>query len=185
MQVHIGACVLEFVTGDITQQTTDAIVNAANSQLAGGGGVDGAIHRAGGPDIMAETRQRYPHGCPTGEAVVTGAGQLPARYIIHAVGPIWHGGQHHEAEHLASAYEKSLAVAVAHDCHSVAFPSLSTGAYGYPVALAAQTALSTVIAFLRQHQQPSCVRFVLFDSGTYTAYAAALREMQDVDATIA
>ena len=185
MQVHIGACVLELVTGDITRQTTDAIVNAANSQLAGGGGVDGAIHRAGGAAIMVETRQRYPQGCPTGDAVITGAGQLPVRYVIHAVGPIWHGGQHHEADQLASAYAKSLARAVAHQCHSVAFPSLSTGAYGYPVALAAQTALSTVIAFLREHQQPSCVRFVLFDNGTYAAYATALREMQDADATIA
>jgi O-acetyl-ADP-ribose deacetylase (regulator of RNase III) len=172
------------VTGDITRQTTDAIVNAANSHLAGGGGVDGAIHRTGGPDIIAETRQRYPQGCPTGDAVITGAGQLPARYVIHAVGPIWHGGQHREAEQLASAYEKSLAVAVAQQCHSVAFPSLSTGAYGYPIALAAHTALSTVIAFLREHQQPSCVRFVLFDNGTYTAYAAALGEMPDVDAAI-
>ena len=184
MQVHIGAGVVELVTGDITQQITDAIVNAANSQLAGGGGVDGAIHRAGGNAIMAETRQRYPQGCPTGDAVITGAGRLPARYVIHAVGPIWHGGQHQEAEQLASAYEKSLAVAVAHQCHSVAFPSLSTGAYGYPVALAARTALSTVIAFLRKHQQPSRVRFVLFDSGTYTTYATALGEMQDADTTI-
>jgi O-acetyl-ADP-ribose deacetylase (regulator of RNase III) len=100
------------------------------------------------------------------------------------VGPIWHGGQYSEAEQLASAYEKSLALAVTQQCHSVAFPSLSTGAYGYPLALAAQTALSTVLAFLREHQQPSCVRFVLFDSGTYTAYAAALREMQDADAII-
>lgn len=184
MQAHIGACVLELVTGDITRQTTDAIVNAANSQLAGGGGVDGAIHRAGGPAIMAETRQRYPQGCPTGGAVITGAGQLPARYVIHAVGPIWHGGQHREAEQLASAYAKSLALAVAHQCHSVAFPSLSTGAYGYPVPLAAQTALTTVIAFLREHQQPSCVRFVLFDSATYTAYAAALEEIKGADTTI-
>jgi O-acetyl-ADP-ribose deacetylase (regulator of RNase III) len=184
MQVHIGACVLELVTGDITRQATDAIVNAANSQLAGGGGVDGAMHRAGGPAIMAETRQRYPQGCPTGDAVITGAGQLPARYVIHAVGPIWHGGQRREAEQLASAYEKSLTVAVAHHCYSVAFPSLSTGAYGYPVALAAQTALTTVLAFLREHQQPSCVRFVLFDSGTYTAYATALGEMQGIDVAI-
>ena len=183
MQAHIGSCVLELVTGDITRQTTDAIVNAANSRLAGGGGVDGAIHRAGGPSIMAETRQHYPQGCPTGDAVITGAGQLPARYVIHAVGPIWNGGQHHEAEQLASAYQQSLAVAVAHQCHSVAFPSLSTGAYGYPVALAAQTALATVVAFLREHRQPSGVRFVLFDSGTYAAYAAALGEMQGADAT--
>jgi O-acetyl-ADP-ribose deacetylase len=184
MQVHIGSCALELMTGDITQQNTDAIVNAANSQLAGGGGVDGAIHRTGGPSIMAETRQRYPHGCATGGAVLTGAGQLPARYVIHAVGPIWHGGQHQEAEQLASAYQQSLTVAVAQQCHSVAFPSLSTGAYGYPVALAAHTALSTVIAFLRTHQQPSRVRFVLFDNSTYTAYAAALRQLQGTDTTI-
>jgi O-acetyl-ADP-ribose deacetylase (regulator of RNase III) len=182
MQAHIGACVLELVTGDITLQTTDAIVNAANSQLAGGGGVDGAIHRAGGPALMTELRHHYPQGCLTGDAVLTGAGQLSARYVIHAVGPIWHGGQHREAEQLASAYTKSLAMAVAYECHSVALPSLSTGAYGYPVTLAAQTALTTVITFLREHQQPSCVRFVLFDSGTYTAYAAVLGEMQEVDA---
>jgi O-acetyl-ADP-ribose deacetylase (regulator of RNase III) len=185
MQVSIGACVLELVTGDITRQTTDAIVNAANSQLAGGGGVDGAIHRAGGPSIMAEICQRYPRGCPTGDAVITNAGQLPARYVIHAVGPIWHGGQRREAEQLASAYQKSLAVAVAHQCHSVALPSLSTGAYGYPVTLAAQTAIAAVVAFLREHQQPSVVRWVLFDSGTYAAYAAALTEMHGTDAATA
>src|SRR5437899_11030351 len=109
MQVHIGSCVLELVTGDITRQTTDAIVNAANSRLAGGGGVDGAIHRAGGPSIMAETRQRYPEGCPTGDAVITGAGQLPVRYAIHAVGPIWKGGQCHEAEQCGSADQNRLA----------------------------------------------------------------------------
>src|ERR671923_2027746 len=103
MQTQIGPCVLELVTGDITRQPTDALVNAANSRLAGGGGVDGAIHRAGGPSIMAETRQKYPQGCPTGAAVITGAGQLPARYVIHAVGPIWNGGQYREAEQLASA----------------------------------------------------------------------------------
>ena len=183
MQVHIGACELELVTGDITGQTTDAIVNAANSRLAGGGGVDGAIHRAGGPSIMAETRQKYPQGCTTGDAVITGAGQLPAHYVIHAVGPIWNGGQHREAEQLASAYQQSLAVAVAHQCHGVALPSLSTGAYGYPVALAARTALATVVAFLREYQQPSVVRFVLFDSRTYATYAAALGEMQVTDAT--
>lgn len=185
MQAHIGSCGLELVMDDITRQSTDAIVNAANSRLAGGGGVDGAIHRAGGPSIMVETRQRYPQGCPTGEAVITGAGQLPARYVIHAVGPIWNGGQHREAEQLASAYQQSLAVAAAHQCQSVAFPSLSTGAYGYPVALAAQTALATVAAFLREQQQPSVVRFVLFDSGTYAAYAAALGEMHGIDATTA
>jgi O-acetyl-ADP-ribose deacetylase (regulator of RNase III) len=168
---------VELVTGDITRQQTDALVNAANSRLAGGGGVDGAIHRAGGPSIMTETRQRYPQGCATGEAVITGAGHLPARYVIHAVGPIWSGGQQGEAQQLASAYRRSLEVAVQHHCESVALPSLSTGAYGYPVALAASTALHTVIAFLEAQRQPALVRFVLFDTGTYNAYAATLGEL--------
>jgi O-acetyl-ADP-ribose deacetylase (regulator of RNase III) len=178
MQVQIGSCALELVTGDITQQATDAMVNAANSRLAGGGGVDGAIHRSGGPNIMAETRQKYPQGCPTGDAVMTSAGNLPARYVIHTVGPIWSGGQQGEASLLASAYRRSLEVAVAHDCHSVAFPSLSTGAYGYPVEQAAQTALHTVLAFLREHNQPELVRFVLFDSATHETYAVVLNTLQ-------
>lgn len=177
MQTQIDQSTLELVTGDITQQDTDAIVNAANSHLAGGGGVDGAIHRRGGPSIMAETRQQYPQGCPTGEAVISGAGNLPARHVIHAVGPVWGGGQHGEEAKLASAYRRSLEVAVAHNCHSVAFPSLSTGAYGYPVDRAARTALRTVMDFLRQHGQPTSVRFVLFDPGTHDAYTAALTSL--------
>jgi O-acetyl-ADP-ribose deacetylase (regulator of RNase III) len=177
MQAHIGPCTLELLTGDITHQHTDAIVNAANSRLAGGGGVDGAIHRAGGPGVMAQTRQQYPQGCPTGEAVITGAGNLPARHVIHAVGPIWNGGQSQEAQRLAGAYRRSLEIAVQHNCQSVAFPSLSTGAYGYPVPLAARTALQTVLAFLEAHGRPELVRFVLFDAGTYDAYAAVLREL--------
>ncbi len=182
MQVHIGPCVLELLIDDITQQQTDAIVNAANSRLAGGGGVDGAIHRYGGATIMAETRQRYPQGCPTGEAVITGAGRLPARYVIHAVGPIWQGGQSEEATQLASAYQRSLTLAVAQQCQSLALPSLSTGAYGYPVALAAQTALSTVLSFLRQYQLPLQVRFVLFDAATYEAYATVLQQLHATSA---
>ena len=178
MQVQIGSCTLELVTGDITQQATDAIVNAANSRLAGGGGVDGAIHRGGGPSIMAETRQKYPQGCPTGDAVITGAGNLPARYVIHTVGPVWSGGQQGEASLLASAYRRSLEVAVVHDCHSVAFPSLSTGAYGYPVEQAAQTALQTVSTFLREYDQPELVRFVLFDAATHATFAAVLSTLQ-------
>ena len=178
MQVQIGSCALELTTGDITQQATDAIVNAANSRLAGGGGVDGAIHRVGGPSIMAETRQKYPQGCPTGNAVITGAGNLPARYVIHTVGPIWSGGQQNEAILLASAYRRSLEIAVAHDCQSVAFPSLSTGAYGYPVEQAAQTALHTVLTFLRTHDQPEWVRFVLFDSATHETFATVLNTLQ-------
>src|SRR3989441_6852812 len=130
---------------------------------------------------MAETRQKSPQGCPTGEAVITGAGQLPARYVIHAVGPIWNGGQSREAELLASAYRQSLEAAVAQQCQSVALPSLSTGAYAYPLALAARTALATVVAFLRERQQPSLVRFVLFDHGTYEAYPSPLEEMHVTD----
>ena len=174
MQTTIGACQLELVTGDITRQATDAIVNAANSRLAGGGGVDGAIHRGGGPGIMEETRRRYPQGCPTGDAVVTGAGELPARYVIHAVGPVWKGGQHQEEALLASAYRRSLEVADAQQCASIAFPSLSTGAYAYPLPQAAHVALRTVADYLRQHGQPELVRFVLFDDRTYEAYADAL-----------
>jgi O-acetyl-ADP-ribose deacetylase (regulator of RNase III) len=179
MQVLIGHSRLELGTGDITAQATDAIVNAANSLLAGGGGVDGAIHRRGGASILAETRQRYPAGCPTGDAVLTGAGNLAARYVIHAVGPIWHGGHNREAELLASAYRRSLEVATAHGCQSVALPSLSTGAYGYPLPQAAQTALQTVIAFLEQHQAPALVRFILFDTTTYEIYAMTLQEIED------
>jgi O-acetyl-ADP-ribose deacetylase (regulator of RNase III) len=177
MQTQIAGCTLELVRGDITRQHTDAMVNAANSRLAGGGGVDGAIHRAGGAGIMAETRQKYPHGCPTGEAVITAAGSLPARFVIHAVGPIWRGGQEAEEQQLASAYRHSLQVAVQHHCQSVALPSLSTGAYGYPVGPAARTALRTVRSFLEAHQQPALVRFVLFDAATYDIYVAALQEM--------
>ena len=178
MQTRIGLCVLELLVGDITLQDSEAIVNAANRHLAGGGGVDGAIHRRGGPSIMAETHRHYPQGCPTGQAVLTGGGDLSARYVIHAVGPIWRGGQHGEEQQLASAYTCSLQVAVAHACQSIALPSLSTGAYGYPVAAAARTALQTVRAFLEARQQPSLVRFVLFDRGTYDTYVAALHTLQ-------
>ncbi len=179
MEMSIGTCQVDLVQGDITQQSTDVIVNAANSRLAGGGGVDGAIHRGGGPCIMVETREKYPQGCPTGEAVITGAGQLPARYVIHTVGPIWQGGQQGEPDLLASAYRRSLEVAVDNNCQSVAFPSLSTGAYGYPLDLAARTALHTVTAFLRERKQPALVRFVLFDQGTLETFARTLQGLQN------
>jgi len=155
----------------------DAIVNAANSRLAGGGGVDGAIHRRGGPEIMAETKRKYPDGCPTGSAVLSGAGDLDAKYVIHAVGPVWQGGSKGEAELLAGAYRKSLELAVQHGCQSVAFPALSTGAYRYPLDQAARVALSTVIQFLKREGKPALVRLVLFDAGTYGAFAAALEEL--------
>jgi O-acetyl-ADP-ribose deacetylase (regulator of RNase III) len=176
MRVEIGGCVLELVEGDVTLQEVDAIVNAANSRLAGGGGVDGAIHRRGGPDIMAETDQKYPDGCPTGSAVISGAGKLKAKHVIHAVGPVWRGGNRGEADLLAGAYRRCLELAVEHGCKSIAFPSLSTGAYGYPIDQAAQVALGTVGDFLKQHAQPELVRFVLFGHEAYAAFAAALKE---------
>jgi len=179
MQVAIGDCTLELAQGDITNQQVDEIVNAANSRLAGGGGVDGAIHRRGGPAIMAETRSRYPQGCPTGSAVISGAGRLQAKHVIHAVGPVWRNGARGEAELLAGAYRRSLELAVAHNCQSVAFPSISTGAYGYPVDKAAEVALSTVIDFLKEHHKPALVRFVLFDAATFGAYEAALQRITE------
>lgn len=168
---------LELVQGDITTQTTDAIVNAANSSLLGGGGVDGAIHRAGGPQILEECKAiRARQGpCPAGEAVITSGGKLPARHVVHAVGPIWRGGSEGEPETLASAYRRSLEIAVAHGVRSIAFPSISTGAYRYPVRQAANVALETVKDFLaRERRAPELVRFVLFDAETLRAYEEAL-----------
>jgi len=169
--------IVELVQGDITAQRVDAIVNAANSRLAGGGGVDGAIHRAGGPEIMAETRQKYPSGCETGNAVISSAGRLLAQYVIHAVGPVWRGGGKGEEALLASAHRKSLALAAQHDCRSLAFPALSTGAYGYPIDLASRIALRQTIDYLRSSELPGEVRFVLFSEDAYGAFAAALEEL--------
>jgi O-acetyl-ADP-ribose deacetylase (regulator of RNase III) len=174
MQVEINHQTLELHQGDITLEEVDAIVNAANSHLAGGGGVDGAVHRRGGPFIKAETDLNYPDGCPTGSAVISGAGDLPAKYVIHAVGPVWSGGHRGEADLLAGAYRRCLELAVEHNCRSIAFPALSTGAYGYPIDQAARVALSTAVEFLKQHGRPELVRFVLFDAGAYGAFAAAL-----------
>ncbi|MGH7201538.1 MAG: O-acetyl-ADP-ribose deacetylase [Planctomycetaceae bacterium] len=177
MQVRFGSCRLELTQGDITPQQVDAIVNAANSRLAGGGGVDGAIHRAAGPALMQETRENYPDGCPTGSAVATGAGNLDAKSVLHAVGPRWNGGRGGERAKLSGAYRRCLELAVEHDCESVAFPAISTGVYGYPMDLAAQTALETVRDFLIEHDRPPLVRFVLFDGGAYGAFARVLEEM--------
>jgi len=176
MEFIINGRTIQLHQGDVTLEEVEAIVNAANSELAGGGGVDGAIHRRGGPTIMAETRKRYPEGCPTGSAVITDAGRLKAKYVIHAVGPIWSGGGRGEADLLAAAYRRCLELAAENDCQSIAFPSLSTGAYRYPVDQAARVATKTVVDFLQEHDQPRLVRFVLFDAGTYAAYAAALEE---------
>jgi len=171
---------LAIVQGDITRQATDAIVNAANSGLMGGGGVDGAIHRAGGPAILEECKQIIAQQgrLPTGRAVITTGGNLPARYVIHTVGPIWHGGDSGEAALLESAYRESLMLAAEKKLASVAFPSISTGAYGYPVDEAARIAVRTVASLLRQ-QATSVkeVAFVLFDPRTYQAYSSAIGEL--------
>jgi O-acetyl-ADP-ribose deacetylase (regulator of RNase III) len=172
MQIAIGKSRLELVQGDITQQDTQAIVNAANSSLLGGGGVDGAIHRAGGPQILEECRKIG--GCPPGEARVTSGGRLQARYVIHTVGPIYHDGKRGEPETLASAYLNSLALASQHGIRSVAFPSISTGAYGYPMDQAALIALRTTISYLETHPEIELVRFVLFGSSAYDVYERAL-----------
>jgi O-acetyl-ADP-ribose deacetylase (regulator of RNase III) len=179
VRVTINQCLLELVQGDITEQEVDAVVNAANSQLAGGGGVDGAIHRRGGPDILHDTQRRYPAGCPTGSAVISVAGRLPARYVIHGVGPRWHGGQEGEPELLARVYRRCLELACGHECHSVALPAISTGVYSYPLADAARVAVGTAIAFLRQHGRPGLVRFVLFGDQALGAFQDALRELAE------
>jgi O-acetyl-ADP-ribose deacetylase (regulator of RNase III) len=178
-EIIINKTRLSIVQGDITRQATDAIVNAANSGLMGGGGVDGAIHRAGGPAILEECKRiRAERGrLPTGEAVITTGGNLKARYVIHTVGPVWHGGTGGEADLLASAYSESLKLAVERGLKSISFPSISTGAYGYPVEPAAGIALKTVIDFLADDDSLDEVVFVLFDSRTYRVYADTLREL--------
>ena len=177
MQTQINNCTLELTQGDITDQQVDAIVNAANSRLAGGGGVDGAIHRRGGAEIIRETKERHPEGCPTGSAVISTAGELPAKHVIHAVGPVYRDGKKGEAELLAVAHRRCLELAVEHDCQSIAFPALSTGAYRYPIDQASHVALSTVIDFLRQHGKPQSVRFVLFDNAAHNQFVTTLREL--------
>ena len=180
MEKIVSGKVIELVLGDITRERVDAIVNAANSTLLGGGGVDGAIHRAGGPALLDACRAiRAERGeCPTGEAVLTGGGGLPARHVIHAVGPVWRGGDQGEPGLLASCYRNALRIAAERGFQSVAFPSISTGIYGYPVTLAASTALATVASFLSlETLAPSRVRFVLFDPVTFATYAGALEAL--------
>jgi len=160
--------VIEFVVGDLTQQRVDAIVNAANESLLGGGGVDGAIHRAGGPEILAQSRRLG--GCATGGAKATTAGQLPARWVVHAVGPVWRGGGEGEAELLASAHRRALEVARELGARTVAFPAISCGVYGYPPELAAPVAVGAV----REHEGAfELVRFVFLDERLRALFAAA------------
>ena len=175
MKVTVHKSTVEIVQGDITQQDITAIGNAANASLAGGGGVDGAIHRAGGPTIMAELKAKY-KGCPTGSAVITGGGKLKAKYVIHAVGPRY-SGTARDAELLSGAYQRSLQLCSENKIDSVAFPSISTGIYGYPVEKASRLALKTVVAYLKNHPEIRLVRFVLFDSKTFEVYREALQEV--------
>jgi O-acetyl-ADP-ribose deacetylase (regulator of RNase III) len=177
-EVRINQARLSVIQGDITMQVTDAIVNAANSSLMGGGGVDGAIHRAGGPAILEECKQIVARQgrLPTGKAVITTGGSLKAKFVIHTVGPIWHGGNKGEPELLASAYQESLKVAAENNLSSISFPSISTGAYGYPVAEAAKVAIKTVKTFLEERRTSiKEVVFVLFDSVTFENYSSRLR----------
>jgi O-acetyl-ADP-ribose deacetylase len=167
---------LELVRGDITTVAVDAIVNAANSGLRGGGGVDGAIHRAGGPSIMEECRRLG--GCPTGDAKATGAGNLPSRYVVHAVGPVWSGGASGEPELLASAHRRSIEVADGLGCASVAFPAISTGIYGYPVDRAARVALPAAKAAAEASEHVRRVVFVLFSDADLEEFRDAASELQ-------
>ena len=178
MEAKVNKTRVSMIQGDITKQATDAIVNAANSSLMGGGGVDGAIHRAGGSAILEECRQIVARQgrLPAGKAVITTGGNLKARYVIHTVGPIWHDGSSNEAELLRSAYYECLKLASENEVASISFPSISTGAYGYPVDEAARTAVDAVVSFLwEQATSPKEIVFALFDSRTYQSYCSALR----------
>ncbi len=177
---QIGAATVHLVKGDITDIAADAIVNAANPSLMGGGGVDGAIHRKGGPQILAECKKiratQWPAGLPTGKAVITTAGKLKAKRVIHTVGPVWHGGNHGEPELLAQAYQNSLQTAVDNGLKTVAFPSISTGAYGFPIKDASRIALQAVKTFLEKETVLCEVVFVLFSEADLNVYVDAAEE---------
>jgi O-acetyl-ADP-ribose deacetylase (regulator of RNase III) len=180
-EYQIGKAKICIVQGDITEMDTDAIVNAANPSLMGGGGVDGAIHRKGGPKILEECKRirvtEYPNGLPTGKAVITTGGNLKAKYVIHTVGPIWRGGNHGEPELLAEAYRNSLRLAVSKGLKTIAFPSISTGAYGYPIEKACRVALTTVKEFLEKEDKLEKVVLVLFSQRDFEIYKETAREL--------
>ena len=166
---------IEIMDGDLTEQRVDAIVNAANETLLGGGGVDGAIHHAAGPALLAECRPL--HGCPTGEAKITKGYKLPAKFVIHTVGPVWEGGDYNEEQLLANCYRNSLQLAVAHGLQTVAFPSISTGIYGFPIERACRIALQTVKTFLANDATIQKVSFVCFGQRDYQIYQRAAKEV--------
>lgn len=168
---------IKVIKGDITKVKADAIVNAANTTLLGGGGVDGAIHRAGGPEILAECRRIG--SCPTGEAVITTAGKLPAKYVIHAVGPVWRGGQNNEDQLLASAYLNSLKIAEKYNLKTIAFPNISTGVYRFPKERAAKIALQTIINFLKNSRVVKEIIFVCYDDENYEIYKKMTDKMEN------
>ena len=167
---------IEVVQGDITKQQVDAIANAANTTLLGGGGVDGAIHRAAGPELLAECRTL--NGCRTGEAKITKGYRLPAKYVLHTPGPVWYGGKNNEEELLASCYLSCLCLASDYGCKSVAFPSISTGVYHFPLDKAAKIAVGTIAVYLEAHPEIELVGMVCFDERTKAAYDAALKSLE-------
>ena len=177
--MKIGTTEIVLKRGDITEEVVDVIVNAANSSLLGGGGVDGAIHRSGGPAILEECREIRARqgGCPTGEAVITGAGRLKARRVVHAVGPVWRGGDAGEPEYLRSAYANSLTLAAENGAETIAFPSISTGVYGYPIEKAARVALGAAREWASERDDLQEIRFILFSEEDLEAYEKALAKL--------